>query len=416
VIILALGVWQALLDGIGWVLARIYDVIPNYGLSIIVLTILIRLILLPLGIKQIKSMQHMQAIQPKIKELQKKYKNNKQKQQEETMKLYREAGVNPLGGCLPLLLQFPILISMYSVIRAPQLQPLPSNPEVYQVANNHLPEDSALFRNVILHENTDFLWMNLQCSLVQAGTQPPLTDTQRTDVVAGRPIVGEDGQPLGLDAKSVATLDCGDNKVVDKIPYIVLLLLMIATTFYQQRQMQQASPPGSQSQQQQAILKFLPLMFAFFGLSFPAGLVLYWTTSNAFQIGQQTFLLRAGHIGPEALERRMAEQRQKSANPTKPGFMARMMQKAESATEEREQLRGPRKPTPGSGGTGAPGRTGGSGRRSGGSGKPGSGNAGGSGKAGGSRTTPKGRPKPTGGGEAGGSGPSEGEPDEPKGR
>jgi YidC/Oxa1 family membrane protein insertase len=180
--------------------------------------------------------------------------------------------------------------------------------------------------------------------------------------------------------------------------------------------MQQASPPGSQSQQQQAILKFLPLMFAFFGLSFPAGLVLYWTTSNAFQIGQQTFLLRAGHIGPEALERRMAEQRQKSANPTKPGFMARIMQKAESATEEREQLRGPRKPTPGSGRTGTPGRTGGSGRRSGGSGKPGSGNAGGSGKAGGSRTNPKGRPKPTGGGEAGGSGPSEGEPDEPKGR
>jgi YidC/Oxa1 family membrane protein insertase len=207
VIVLALGAWQVLLDGIGWVLGRIYDVVPNYGLSIIVLTVVIRLILLPLGIKQIKSMQHMQAIQPKIKELQKKYKNNKQKQQEETMKLYREAGVNPLGGCLPLLLQFPILISMYSVIRAPQVQPLPTNSEVYQVANNHLPEDSELFKNVILHEHTDFLWMNLQCSLVQAGTRAPLTDTQRAEVVAERQIVGEDGQPLGNDAKSVATLD-----------------------------------------------------------------------------------------------------------------------------------------------------------------------------------------------------------------
>ena len=83
------------------------------------LTIVIKVVLLPLGVKQIKSMQAMQAIQPKVKELQKKYKGNKAKVQEETMKLYKEAGVNPLGGCLPLLLQFPILIAMYAVIRAP---------------------------------------------------------------------------------------------------------------------------------------------------------------------------------------------------------------------------------------------------------------------------------------------------------
>src|SRR5712691_190538 len=123
---LALGVFQALLNSIGWVLAKIYDLVGSYGLSILILTILIKIVLLPLGIKQIKSMQSMQVIQPKIKELQKKYKGNKQKAQEETMKLYKEAGVNPLGGCLPLLLQFPILISMYAVIRAPMLQAVPS--------------------------------------------------------------------------------------------------------------------------------------------------------------------------------------------------------------------------------------------------------------------------------------------------
>src|SRR6185295_20329833 len=108
--------FQTLLNGIGWVLAGLYDVIPNFGIAIIILTILIRVVLLPLGIKQIKSMQAMQAIQPKVKELQRKYKGNKTKVQEETMKLYKEAGVNPLGGCLPLLLQFPILIAMYAVI------------------------------------------------------------------------------------------------------------------------------------------------------------------------------------------------------------------------------------------------------------------------------------------------------------
>jgi YidC/Oxa1 family membrane protein insertase len=320
---IAFAPWQGLLDGLGWLLAAIYDVVGNFGFSIIVLTVLIRLVLLPLGIKQIKSMQHMQAIQPQIKALQKKYKGNKQKIQEETMKLYRDAGVNPLGGCLPLLLQFPILIAMYSVLRTPapnadfvSAEDTPNQPAFVNV---HYPEDSELFADVTSHDagGLSFLFMNLQCSLVQAGEQVPVPDSR-----------GEDTEQM---------LDCGSNKVVDTIPYAVLLILMVGTTFFQQRQMQKASPPGAQSAQQQAILKYMPLMFAFFGLTFPAGLVLYWTTSNAFQIGQQAFLLRAGHIGPDALEKRMAEQRAKaeSGEPAKKGFMARMMEKAEQAQEQR---------------------------------------------------------------------------------
>ena len=112
----ARGIFQALLNGIGWILASIYDLVGNFGVSIIILTILIRVVLLPLGVKQIKSMQAMQAIQPKIKEIQKKYKGNKQKAQEETMKLYKEAGVNTLGGGLPRLLQFQILIARYAAM------------------------------------------------------------------------------------------------------------------------------------------------------------------------------------------------------------------------------------------------------------------------------------------------------------
>jgi len=121
--ILAFAPWQYLLDGLGWCLAQIYSVVPNYAAAIIILTVLIRLLLLPFGFKQIKSMQHMQALQPELKALQKKYKNNKQKLQEEQMKMYREAGVNPLGGCLPLLLTLPFLFAMYAVIRPPVLAP-----------------------------------------------------------------------------------------------------------------------------------------------------------------------------------------------------------------------------------------------------------------------------------------------------
>ena len=121
---IALAPWQALLDALGWVVAEIYDFIPNYGVTIILLTVTIRLILLPLGIKQVRSMQHMQIVQPKIKQIQTKYKGNKTRQQEEIMKLYKEYGVNPFSGCWPVLLQFPILIAMYSVLRWPQ-HPIP---------------------------------------------------------------------------------------------------------------------------------------------------------------------------------------------------------------------------------------------------------------------------------------------------
>ncbi len=334
---LGLGVFQALLNSIGAILAWIYGLVGNFGVSIIILTLLIRIVLLPLGIKQIKSMGAMQAIQPKIKDIQKKYKGNKQKAQEETMKLYKEAGVNPLGGCLPLLLQFPILIAMYAVIRPPQLLPATVDGQsVYEIHNNHLPVDSALFQNVVLHENLNFLTLNLQCSAAQSGTQATQVASDRKPVTPNTPILNSDGKPLTFEATTGnGKIDCGSSTTA-KIPYFVLLVVMVASTFYQQRQMQRASPPGAASGQQQAILKIMPLMFGIFGFTFPAGLTLYWTVSNGWQIGQQYALLKLGHIGPEAMERRMAEQRNKSANqqPAKPSFMSRMQDRAAEARKD----------------------------------------------------------------------------------
>lgn len=337
-------IFQGLLDGLGWVLAWLYDVIPNYGVSIIVLTVVLRFLLFPLGMKQIKSMQAMQALQPKIKDIQKKYKNNKQKAQEETMRLYKEAGVNPLGGCLPVLAQFPLLIAMYAVLRPPvyqgindQGQPATENQEVvaYEIRNNHLPVDSALFASVITHEGTSFVGLNLQCSASQAGSveNSTIKDTQGQAVDPGLPLLNDDGQAID-SYESKPVLPCGTDGITSKIGYVLLLGLMIATSFYQTLQTQRASPQGAASNQQQMILRIMPLFFGFIGYSFPAGLVLYWTTSNLFMIGQQTLLLRAGHIGPDALDRRMAEQKAKMAaqadKPQKKGFMASMMERAEA--------------------------------------------------------------------------------------
>jgi len=334
-----IGPFQALLDAIGWLLARLYDLTGNFGFAIIILTIVFRIVLLPLGIKQIKSMQAMQALQPKIKEIQKKYKGNKQKIQEQTMKLYQEYGVNPLGGCLPLLLQFPILIAMYSVIRAPT--PLPQDPDtpgVVQYHDNHLPEGSQLFIDVTQHnpDGMHFLFMNLQCSAQTAGKTVPVLNTER--------------KPSG------DTLDCGDSGA-DRIPYFVMLAFMIATTFYSSRQTQKATPASAQNSQTQIITKVMPVMFGIFGFQFPAGLVLYWTVSNLFQIGQQAVMLRLGHIGPAAMDRRIADAKAKaSSKPDKPrsGFMGKMMERADQERKRRQgddpaPLRKPPPRTPGKG-------------------------------------------------------------------
>jgi YidC/Oxa1 family membrane protein insertase len=378
---LAIGVFQALLDGMGWILARIYDVIPNWGLSIIVLTVLIRVVLLPLGIKQIRSMQNMQIIQPKVKQIQQKYKGNKQKQQEETMNLYREHGVNPFSGCWPTLLQFPILIAMYSVVRFPQ----------YPV---HIPADSALYRAVTVQipeptadqmsdgkvsvsylqgleppsqkrgdtwvvaekspEGTTFLGMNLLCSAQQAGN----SDAKVTSKYHASD-----------DATIEYQLDCG-NSVPDRIPYYLFAAAMFATTYLQQRQMQQASPPGASSQQQQALLRVMPLLFGVFGFFFPAGLVLYWTTSNAWQIGQQYFMLKSRPTAETLAAKADGKKDRK-------GFLSSMMERANDERKRRDAGNG--RPTTGK--SGSSGTKPGSARKPGAPPprKPGSGGSGGTG-------------------------------------
>ncbi|MGZ5291016.1 MAG: YidC/Oxa1 family membrane protein insertase [Actinomycetota bacterium] len=348
---IAFAPWQVLLDGIGWLVAQIYELIPNYGVTIIALTVLIRLVLLPLGIRQVRSMQHMQIIQPKVKQLQQKYKGNKQRQQEEIMKLYKEYGVNPFSGCWPVLLQFPILIAMYSVLRFPQ-HPIhiPDETALYTAVTRQIPvleipegatpeEIAALLpQEPGPAGGTSFLGMNLLCSASQAGN--------------ANAKLGDNVPRPGQDAVAVEfPVNCGD--AVNRVPYYVFAVLMFGTTYYQQRQMQKASPPGASSSQQQAILRIMPLMFGVFGFFFPAGLVVYWTTSNAWQIGQQYYMLRTR---PTAETLAAAADGKKSAE--KKGFMASMVERAEEQRKRRGGTTGgrpaspPRKPgtpKPGSG-------------------------------------------------------------------
>ncbi|MGH2708416.1 MAG: YidC/Oxa1 family membrane protein insertase [Actinomycetota bacterium] len=152
--------FRGLVSGLGQILAFFYDLIPNYGIAIILLTAAVRLAMVPLTIKQMRSMQQMQKLQPEIKRLQAKHKGDRQKLGEEMTKLYREHQVNPLGGCLPLLLQFPIFIALYQVFIACGTTLANRGCPAGFVGVKYLPEGSAL-RRALINQQAGFLGMNL---------------------------------------------------------------------------------------------------------------------------------------------------------------------------------------------------------------------------------------------------------------
>jgi YidC/Oxa1 family membrane protein insertase len=249
-----------------WILVTINDALaslglgPNWtwGLAIIGMTIIVRLVLFPLTWKQFSSAQSMQVIQPKLKELQKKYKSDRGKLQQETMKLYQEHRVNPFASCLPLLLQLPVFISLYAAIKG--LGPLSA--PIYQ------PSVAAL-------NHASFLWI----------------------------------PHLGFPD-----------------PYYILLVLYVVTQLISTELMLTTQTDKSQKM----IMRAMPLMFVFFLFRFPAGLFVYWVTTNLWTIGQQ--LLIRKYMKPTDLETM-------SAKPAKrKGFMEAIMSAQGDRMQTREEL------------------------------------------------------------------------------
>src|SRR5436309_1237680 len=190
---------------LGEVISFFFNLIPNYGVAIILLTIFVRLVLLPLTIKQMKSMQAMQKIQPHMKELQAKYKGDKQRLNEEMMKLYKDHQVNPLGGCLPLVLQFPVFIGLFRVLSACGVTVAKHKPcPAVAIGTKYLPAGSGILV-AIQTGQTSFLGMKMATSPAEAISR------------------------FGL---------------LSAFPYLVLLVLMGLTTWYQTKQAQGTQPPG----------------------------------------------------------------------------------------------------------------------------------------------------------------------------
>jgi YidC/Oxa1 family membrane protein insertase len=211
-------------------------------LSIIGLTLVIRAALIPLFVKQIKSSRNMQLIQPKVRELQKKYGHDRERLAQETMKLYKETGTNPFASCLPILLQMPIFLALFRLID--------------QAAKD--PSQERGFMTETL--NKQF------------------------------------GDAVFLGAKISDTFMSTDELSV-RVLAAFLVIAMTATTFLTQRQLMSKNMPadamsGPYAQQQKMLLYVLPLVFAVGGIAFPIGVLFYWTTSNLWTMCQQFYVIR----------------------------------------------------------------------------------------------------------------------------
>lgn len=230
-------IWNGIVAGLNFLLQALYRLSGNYGIAIILLTLMIKVVLLPLTIRQTRSMIAMQKIQPEIRKLQEKYKDDKEKLSQEMMKFYKENKVNPLGGCLPLLLQMPVFIALFTVLRKYLMTP-----------------------PAIIVGNTFAIFKNL-----------PGFGQGATAAYATLPIM-----------KSAGFLWVGNLADTTRIadPTFVLIILLAASTWYSQKQVM--SDP-----RQKNMLIIMPLITAFIGISLPAGVVLYWLTTNILQILQQ---------------------------------------------------------------------------------------------------------------------------------
>ena len=211
-------------------------------LSIIGLTLVVRAALIPLFVKQIKSSRNMQLIQPKVRELQKKYGHDRERLAQETMKLYKDSGTNPFASCLPILLQMPIFLALFRILD--------------QAARN--PETK---RGLMT---------------------PELNEQLSAAVFAGGKISDTFLNADGVEVRVLAA---------------VLVLAMTATTFLTQRQLMSKNMPadalsGPYAQQQKMLLYVLPVVFAVGGIAFPVGVLFYWTTSNLWTMAQQFYVIR----------------------------------------------------------------------------------------------------------------------------
>jgi YidC/Oxa1 family membrane protein insertase len=257
------GVFQPIFHIVAWMLAFLYGLIPNYAIAIALLTVIIMGLLTPFTVKSTRSMIAMQRLQPEIKKIQLKYKGpeNRQMLNDEMMKLYKEEGVNPIGGCLPVLIQAPFLFILYSVIKGLAFT-VTNKAGVVKSTPRYIPHGSKMYINLVHSLGHINVW-GMDLSL--------------------RPF------PIGSHGSTLAA-----------IPFFVFVAVAVGFQYFQMAQMNNLSRKRGQAlpSQQLMMQRVLPVVFAYFYLVIPAAVVLYMIISTGIRIITQDIMFRTGVSNP----------------------------------------------------------------------------------------------------------------------
>jgi YidC/Oxa1 family membrane protein insertase len=290
------NVLSPLYFAVSWIIVNLHSLLAPvfgtnsgaaWGLAIVGLVVIIRIILIPLFVKQIKSQRALQALQPKMKEIQGKYKDDRQKQSEELMKLYKEHNTNPFASCLPILAQAPIFFALFRVLNG-------------------------------IGQGRGF-------GVLQS--RPDLVESAAEATIFGAPIAESF---LGTDSFST------------KIVALILIIGMSATTFITQKQLMTKGMPAAAMannpmvQQQKILLYLFPVIFAVTGVNFPIGVLIYWMTTNFWTMGQQLYVIRRNPTpGSPAYEE--YQNRKAAKNPTTPPMVIEEAPPAPDVKGQRQQ-------------------------------------------------------------------------------
>jgi len=231
-------------DALAGLMAWFYSIWPSYGGAIILLTLTVMLVLTPLTLRGTRSMLRMQRLQPEMKRIQKEFKDDRQRQNEELMAFYKENGINPLSSCLPLLIQMPVFIILYRVLRG--LTKQVEDGGTFQPS--YLKHSTELYQSLVGHTEMNWLGIDLAIS------------------------------PSAALSDGFGTF----------WPYGVMIVVVLVSGYVQQAQIQGRSQNQQNvNPQQQMIMKILPLFIGVISFGLPGALVLYFVTSNLFRVGQQ---------------------------------------------------------------------------------------------------------------------------------
>jgi YidC/Oxa1 family membrane protein insertase len=281
-----------MLDGlfelISGLLNFFYELVPNYAVAIALLTCVVMIVTTPLTLKGTRSMIEMQRLQPEIRRLQVQYKDDRQKLNEEMMRFYKEHEINPVGGCLPLLIQAPVFSILYYVVRG-------LTNESKFVGLQRYVADLGLGNGTI----TD-------------GFRPKYLghETELYKSLLGEHEMNAFGDHFDLAKTAGEALG---ESFVTALPYLVLIAVIAVLSWYQQKQIMGRTAGAEVTQQQRMMMRIGPLMYVFFAFVSPAAIGIYFLVSTLWRVGQQAFITRSLYRGEDSIgvqaQKAMAELR-----------------------------------------------------------------------------------------------------------